>query len=225
MNQSNSHGYLTVFIFLIYILPSIAVSFLIINFWFCFFFQCLGYQSLFLFLSTIFLGITICFWFSFSTVKIIDYLSSQPKKEEITLTPISKRKQISLYVIDFFIASFFYNILTRVYLLLHPERIPLKGDEIFGGYFVVGLVYFVASTYFFGKTLGNLITNSSFVSSIGGKPTLRQIVKRTLTLFVPYNFISIFGAHIPYHDYFSKTLVVENKDAQTPRKNPNIQLT
>ena len=68
MDQSNRHNYL-VFIFILYILPSLAVASLLVNFWFCFFYQCLGYQNLFLFVSTIILGITICFWFSFSTVK------------------------------------------------------------------------------------------------------------------------------------------------------------
>ena len=122
-------------------------------------------------------------------------------------------------------ALIFYNLLTRVYLLLHPERVPLREDEIYGGYLIVAIIYFATLTYFFRQTVGNLVTKSHIISSTGGKLTFSQIVKRTLTLFVPYNFISIFGAHIPYHDYFSKTLVVENKDAQTPRKNPNIQLT
>lgn len=217
MNQTKGHNYLAL-ILIIYILPSIAAAWLIINFLFCFFFQCRGYENLFLFVASIILGITICFWLSFTTVKIIDYLSLHPTKGEFTPL-ISKQKQILMYVVDFFTASIFYSILTRIYFLWRPNQVPLKVDEIYGSYYIIVIIYFVASVYFFGRTVGNLVTNSRILSLTRNKLTFGQIVNRTLTIFVPYNFVSLFGADIPYHDYFSKTIVVNNENTQAPKKN------
>jgi uncharacterized RDD family membrane protein YckC len=72
------------------------------------------------------------------------------------------------------------------------------------------LGYYVGFEALLGRTPGKLITGTRVVTKRGGKPTLGQILGRTLARFVPFEPFSFLG-RLPtgWHDRWSRTRVVK----------------
>lgn len=106
------------------------------------------------------------------------------------------------YVIDgiFIIASL---------VLVLPENLNDDlGSAILLGWF---FCYYFFSELFFGKTLGKLITKSTVVSETGEKPTMNQIVIRSLSRLIPFDNFSFLLGERGWHDKLSKTEVEFNR--------------
>lgn len=106
------------------------------------------------------------------------------------------------YVIDgiFIIASM---------VLVLPENLNDDlGSSILLGWF---FCYYFFSELLFGKTLGKLITKSTVVSETGEKPTMNQIVIRSLCRLIPFDNFSFLLGERGWHDKFSKTEVEFNR--------------
>lgn len=106
------------------------------------------------------------------------------------------------YVIDgiFIIASM---------VLVLPENLNDDlGSAILLGWF---FCYYFFSELFFGKTLGKLITKSTVVSETGEKPTMNQIVIRSLSRLIPFDNFSFLLGERGWHDKLSKTEVEFNR--------------
>jgi len=74
------------------------------------------------------------------------------------------------------------------------------------------LTYYVVCEYFFGATVGKLITGTRVVTTEGGKPRLTQILGRSLARFVPFEPFSFFSTPaIGWHDSWSGTRVVRTR--------------
>jgi uncharacterized RDD family membrane protein YckC len=74
---------------------------------------------------------------------------------------------------------------------------------------VVG--YYVVLEYLFGRTLGKLITGTRVVTAEDGRPSLLQILGRTLVRFIPLEPFSLLfsGGRVGgWHDWMSGTCVV-----------------
>ncbi len=68
--------------------------------------------------------------------------------------------------------------------------------------------YFVQEA-FFGRTIGKLITGTVVVNATGGRPTVPQVLGRTLARIIPFEPFSALGTPpTPWHDSLSKTRVV-----------------
>lgn len=81
-------------------------------------------------------------------------------------------------------------------------------------HFVLGLILIVAYYVFFeglwARTPGKLLFGTTVVTESGHKPSLLQIVGRTLCRFIPFEAFSFFGA-LGWHDSISRTRVIRTK--------------
>ncbi len=68
--------------------------------------------------------------------------------------------------------------------------------------------YYILTEYPFQKTLGKLLTKTKVVSLTGHRPTLKQIILRTLCRSIPFEYFSYLVTVEGIHDKLSKTRVV-----------------
>jgi uncharacterized RDD family membrane protein YckC len=71
--------------------------------------------------------------------------------------------------------------------------------------------YYILTEYKFQRTLGKLVTKTKVVSVTGDKPTIRQIIYRTLSRSIPFEYFSYLGTVEGIHDKLSKTRVIKQK--------------
>ena len=69
--------------------------------------------------------------------------------------------------------------------------------------------YYILTESWFQKTLGKLLTKTKVVSLEGNKPTFIQIVFRTLSRSIPFEYFSFLFTVEGIHDRLSKTRVVK----------------
>ncbi len=69
--------------------------------------------------------------------------------------------------------------------------------------------YYIFTEYKFQKSLGKLFTKTKVVSLTGDKPTLLQIIYRTLSRSIPFEYFSYFATVEGIHDRLSKTRVIK----------------
>lgn len=82
------------------------------------------------------------------------------------------------------------------------QRIP---DIVFGS--VLMLAYYTFFEGIWGRTPGKFILGTIVVTDEGGKPSLWQVVKRSLCRFIPFEPFSFLGER-GWHDTISNTAVV-----------------
>lgn len=89
------------------------------------------------------------------------------------------------------------------------ERGGVVADWIFG--VIIGTVYYAGIEYLTeGRSLGKLVTKTKVVSVHRSPLTFPQILKRTLSRFVPFEPFSFFGNDpVGWHDDWSDTRVVK----------------
>jgi len=78
---------------------------------------------------------------------------------------------------------------------------------------VIFLYYFIGEFFLKGKTLGKFATKTRVRKTSGEKPSKENILIRSLTRLIPFEFISIFfeiEKKDSWHDRFSDTIVVED---------------
>ena len=72
---------------------------------------------------------------------------------------------------------------------------------------LVKILYYFLFEYFYGKTLGKILSHTKVISTDGSRPTAVQLLKRSLTRFIGVvNFVS--DDRFAYHDSISNTRVV-----------------
>ncbi len=73
-------------------------------------------------------------------------------------------------------------------------------------------LYYVPQEAYFGRTLGKWIARTKAVSEDGTPLTVKQAAMRTLCRFIPFEFVSFFGAGAEgprgWHDRFANTVVI-----------------
>jgi uncharacterized RDD family membrane protein YckC len=72
-------------------------------------------------------------------------------------------------------------------------------------------VYYLASEYFLGFTLGKIVINTRVQDLEGGRPGFSRILRRTLIRMIPFEFVSALKGEYPcpWHDAGSGTRVVQ----------------
>jgi len=76
---------------------------------------------------------------------------------------------------------------------------------------IVILAYYVSFEVIWGKSLGKMVTKTRVLMQDGSKPTLKAIIIRSLSRFIPFDAFSFFGNKpVGWHDSISKTVVVED---------------
>jgi len=69
--------------------------------------------------------------------------------------------------------------------------------------------YYIATEHVFQQSLGKLITKTKVVSVSGNKPSFLQIIFRTLSRSIPFEYFSYLVTVEGIHDRISKTRVIE----------------
>jgi uncharacterized RDD family membrane protein YckC len=70
--------------------------------------------------------------------------------------------------------------------------------------------YYFLTEYKFQRTLGKVLTRTKVVSLTGDRPTLKQVIIRTLSRSIPFEYFSYLATVEGIHDSLSKTRVVKN---------------
>jgi uncharacterized RDD family membrane protein YckC len=110
------------------------------------------------------------------------------------------------------------------YLILAAIAVPIvvqvgaaQLEELFLGMSFPGrwlLFAGIRTGYYFsceattGRTVGKLVSGTRVVSESGGRPTLVQILQRTVSRLVPFEPFSFFASSPGWHDRWSKTRVI-----------------
>ena len=86
----------------------------------------------------------------------------------------------------------------------------ISEDELQILFAVILILYYVLFELITGSTIGKYITGTKVITANGGKPTIFNILIRTLCRFIPFEALTFLGPRtIGLHDIFSNTLVVD----------------
>lgn len=78
---------------------------------------------------------------------------------------------------------------------------------------VIFFYYFIAECFLKGRTLGKFATRTRVRKISGGKPSMKNILIRSLIRLIPFEFITIFfeiKKKESWHDRLSNTIVMED---------------
>ena len=77
---------------------------------------------------------------------------------------------------------------------------------------VCRIVYYVIFEFFIGATPAKMLTETRVITEEGQKPDLKTILVRTVSRFVPFESFSFFTGERGWHDKWSGTSVVNEKE-------------
>jgi uncharacterized RDD family membrane protein YckC len=78
--------------------------------------------------------------------------------------------------------------------------------------FTFQLIYYFLLEYKLNKTIGKIFTHTTILMIDGSKPTMKTIIIRTLSRFIPFNTLVTLFTGISIHDRISKTRCYNDKD-------------
>lgn len=120
------------------------------------------------------------------------------------------------FILMFFSIAFLVNFLVELSSFL--SNYADMSDTAFG--LIVLLFYFFSSFFYyvffegiFGRTVGHMITGAMVLNIYGKKPTLRQVLIRSIARYTPLDSISGLEPRA-WHDQWSNTVVVHKKQYQ-----------
>lgn len=129
----------------------------------------------------------------------------QPEsKKQIMLAPRVSR--VINYVLDLMACRFIVSLVLAI-LAFNSLYLNLFGQVVLN-LITQFLYYFVAETQF-SRTLGKLVTKTKVINLQGEKPSVNQIIKRTLLRVIPFEPFSFLLNPIGLHDKWSQTRVSE----------------
>ena len=124
----------------------------------------------------------------------------EEKKDEIKTA--SKGKRFLNNIIDTCIPLFLCLAITA--------NSYISEDELQILFAVILILYYVLFELITGRTIGKYITGTKVITANGSKPTIFNILIRTLCRFIPFEALTFLGPRtIGLHDIFSNTLVVD----------------
>lgn len=88
--------------------------------------------------------------------------------------------------------------------------------NIFIGLVIFSIYYIVLEFSFDGRTVGKYVMGTKVVSIDGEKPSLKQVLIRTLSRIVPFDGLSFLGNN-GWHDSWSETRVVKISNFERAR--------
>ncbi|MGY6650224.1 RDD family protein [Wenyingzhuangia sp. IMCC45574] len=127
----------------------------------------------------------------------------------------SKSKRFANYLIDLVFKLIIAAILGLILGLLAPSFIlSMEGNKIFDYVtgFIITFIYYSVFEFYTGKTLGKIITKTKVLTEENEKPSLNTILARSAYRIVPFDAFSFLGSEGGWHDRWSKTKVVLEKE-------------
>lgn len=145
---------------------------------------------------------------------------SAPEASDATFPDASGGKRFANYLIDL------VGLLLTGFVLVIPVAV-LEEFGVLSGWIdsldamsrfessllsvVLGLIYYTGLESIRGRTLGKLVTGTKVLSKTGTKPTVGQLIIRTLVRSIPFEPVSfLLGGG--WHDRWSRTRVVDLRD-------------
>ncbi len=116
------------------------------------------------------------------------------------------------YIIDFIIAY----LLILIVLMIIGLFINSNSNSATGAIFTLIIMFGTFFAYYavmeikFQKTIGKFITKTKVVKIDGNRPTVSEIITRTLCRLIPFDGISYLFVKNGLHDYLSKTKVIKD---------------
>lgn len=140
--------------------------------------------------------------------------SVDPLPVDLPRQPASKGRRFGTFVVDYLLfmaMSFVFGVVVALGFgeagMAWLRSLP---DLVLGaGLF---LVYYLFFEGLWARTPGKLLFGTVVVNEAGGKPSLGQVLGRTVSRFIPFEALSTFGER-PWHDSLPKTRVVMARTA------------
>jgi uncharacterized RDD family membrane protein YckC len=125
------------------------------------------------------------------------------------MTETSKKKRLINFIVDLIVIGVLMEVTFRIEEVVESKEAikMLRVIIVCGG-------YYIPMEYFFGKTVGKIITKSKVVSSDGSRISFRTSVIRNLCRLIPFEFASLALGYDAkaWHDTLSNTCVVEERE-------------
>ncbi len=129
--------------------------------------------------------------------------------EEQFVEPVSSSRRLLNFLIDLTIWGFALMLIN-----LFIDLTEINNSRIFNYSLlsVTFLIYYFGMELVFQKTIGKFVTKTKVVNEDGKKPTLSQIVIRTICRLIPFDQFSYLVVRKGFHDYLSNTVVVDESE-------------
>lgn len=113
--------------------------------------------------------------------------------------------------LHFFIDAFIIFIIFIIVIILTTTIEPFINLNKYLVYFIIWVLYYFISEYFFNKTIGKIITGTKVVVSKSKKDNYITFLVRTISRLIPLEPFSIFidEKKIMWHDKISGTMVID----------------
>lgn len=121
----------------------------------------------------------------------------------------SRKRRFVTSLIDSTVVLVLIFVIAGVLAVVAPSVIGLLSGP--AGYLfqiAIVLLYYVPAEFMTGRTPGKIITRTRVVSHTGGKPSMGQIVGRTLLRLIPLEAVTFLARGPGLHDRASGTRVV-----------------
>lgn len=119
---------------------------------------------------------------------------------------ISGSKRLANLLID----SLCYFILVLMIIYLTGSRIAR--EELYWILIGIYYLYYLLCEYFFGQTMGKIVTKTRVVAFDGKRPSFMKILIRTILRMLPFDFVSYLVYSQGIHDTYSKTKLITTKN-------------
>ncbi len=127
----------------------------------------------------------------------------------IAVPTITGTARLFHFLLDFAFILLFSA--TIRYLFISNQNIPVE--------LLTFPFYYIITEYKFQTTLGKYPTGFIIVDADGNRPTMNQILIRTLCRYIPFEAFSCIGSlSYGWHDKFSHTFVISETDLQKLKK-------
>ncbi len=108
----------------------------------------------------------------------------------------------------------FYNWLIDAVIFYFIIYLPLFYYNTVSNYYLylgILFLYYFIQEFLFGKTIGKFITKTYVINSLGGKPTILQLILRNAARLIPFEALTYLSKEKRgLHDIFSKTYVIKD---------------
>lgn len=132
-----------------------------------------------------------------------------PLVEKPAMEYATKGERFSNYIVDAILCYVFVFMIRFALSALAPELIYMRGFITLMTV-VVFTIYYTVFEHSFGKTPGKFITRTHVVTEDGERPTLSNILGRSLCRIIPFDGLSFLFSFTGWHDTISKTCVVKD---------------
>lgn len=138
-----------------------------------------------------------------------------------SISSASWRKRLLNFLIDFCVIYLFSQL--WVDLILDVEGLNL--NTLFLLSLLPHPIYYFILELLTQRTLGKFITRTKVVNYDGGKPSLRSVLIRTISRYIPFEVLSFVGSKNPsgWHDILSHTAVVDTSLHTSPYTSVEVE--